>query len=862
MKNENIFNTFPTPEQFMDKSFSNLTKQEKAFYDAYETACCINKTKPYIFQPLKGIPKQEKQKQFFIQKQCCVPVYGCLFDVVSGKIYKKQRDMKLFCKPSVFGIERFYYGEISNDNNIFGKHWYLEYQIHCIYDTQTITICHINGQKEEFYKEGKYFYPKNKNSLHKIDTVDEKKQEIIWRKGNLLYTFNFDGRLKKIGDNYGNGILFWYINGFRWIEKITSTFGQQLFFQYKDNKVAEITDNIGRKIKYEYEGEYLTSVLYPNGGKKKYQYESQTGRLCSIENAYGEILFQTEYNRYYKPQRFYDRKDGWLEVTYHQRERKTILSGEKKEIIYSYNKQGFVEEIEDSAIGKVMYGYDNVGNIVSRKNIHEKESRYTYDAFGRIVQKALANGNIICYQYNASNQLSKWSVSTGYQEILYYTKQGNVSEIKKYLDKNLSATVFYQYDMLGRLRQKTFPNQNSVCYEYKNEQSIFPEKIIYSNGFQVKYEYDEVNRLVRKIQGKEIEEYKYNYMDLKIQTIYADGSYDFRLYDLSGKQKEIILPQENMEGKDTLKPIYKYRYFYDKKGILSYIVSPEKKIHKKREIVTSKKLYPSIKKYNACGKIIAKWTPAIQQEDIKYIYCTYQYDKCLNLIEKKIGLEYVQAEEIPEKYYKKEYFYDKRGNFVGNEKEKIFRYIQKDRLHKIIELIAENKERMYCYEYNNRGLVSKIVIYETGIVQSQEICFQYDYNGNLIQIQLPNQKSFKIEYDRDGNLIPNKEQWFIQQKFQNSFSVFSQHKKQQRKAKEGIVFEKDLKGRIIKINDIHTNQTLASYRYDCLNQITQIEQKGQKTNFFYDKKQNLIKITYPNQTHKILEGNNAIEKEQ
>ena len=162
MKNENIFNTFPTPEQFMDKSFSNLTKQEKAFYDAYETACCINKTKPYIFQPLKGIPKQEKQKQFFIQKQCCVPVYGCLFDVVSGKIYKKQRDMKLFCKPSVFGIERFYYGEISNDNNIFGKHWYLQYQIHCIYDTQTITICHINGQKEEFIKKGNIFIQKIK----------------------------------------------------------------------------------------------------------------------------------------------------------------------------------------------------------------------------------------------------------------------------------------------------------------------------------------------------------------------------------------------------------------------------------------------------------------------------------------------------------------------------------------------------------------------------------------------------------------------------------------------------------------------------------------------------------------------------
>ena len=50
--------------------------------------------------------------------------------------------------------------------------------------------------------------------------------------------------------------------------KITSTFGQQLFFQYKDNKVAEITDNIGRKIKYEYEGEYLTSVLYPMEERK------------------------------------------------------------------------------------------------------------------------------------------------------------------------------------------------------------------------------------------------------------------------------------------------------------------------------------------------------------------------------------------------------------------------------------------------------------------------------------------------------------------------------------------------------------------------------------------------------------------
>lgn len=59
MKKEDILQQFPIPEQFMEHSLFTLTKEEKAFYEAYETACRINGRKPYLFQPLKGIAKKE-----------------------------------------------------------------------------------------------------------------------------------------------------------------------------------------------------------------------------------------------------------------------------------------------------------------------------------------------------------------------------------------------------------------------------------------------------------------------------------------------------------------------------------------------------------------------------------------------------------------------------------------------------------------------------------------------------------------------------------------------------------------------------------------------------------------------------------
>ena len=60
-----------------------------------------------------------------------------------------------------------------------------------------------------------------------------KKNKRLFGEKELTLYFNFDGRLKKIGDNYGNGILFWYINGFRWIEKLHLHLDNSFFFNTK-----------------------------------------------------------------------------------------------------------------------------------------------------------------------------------------------------------------------------------------------------------------------------------------------------------------------------------------------------------------------------------------------------------------------------------------------------------------------------------------------------------------------------------------------------------------------------------------------------------------------------------------------------
>lgn len=874
MNKDNILNKFKIPEYINNPKKMNNT--EIKFLNAYNIASKLNKNKDYTSQKLKNIRLCEKKSYLNIIDGDKADIFGCFFNPVNGKVYKYFNDFNIKCSPVNLTLKRYYFSSPKDNINglnigLIGKSWVLEYETYCNYTSDNIEIFYYNGVKDTFYKENNKFINKNSKSLNTILTEDINKAEFILNKENLLYTFNFEGKLKKISDFYNNNLEIRYINNSKLINEIISSFGIKLKFNYVNNKLSSVNDNIDRTVKYYYKNGYLSMVEYQNGGKYKFYYDEKLNKLSRIIDANGNVEFSAEYDRYGKPIKMYDIENTYAEIVYSDRDKQTIINTNSKKITYNFNNNGLIEKVEDSDIGVFKYKYDENNNIITRVNTFGKKTIYKYDNFNRIIFKKLSNGIEVNYFYNEKNYILKLSVSNGYQKLLSYNKNGNLTEKKIQIDMGIYSVTKYNYDSLGRIIEKILPSKNKISYEYRNTFNLLPNIITYPNGFKVIKEYDSVSRLIKNIKGKEIEEYKYNNIDLKIQTVYGDGSNDFKLYDLMGNLKEVIIPVENKNSKLYNTPVHKYKYIYNEKNTLIKFISPNGKIHIKEKFnKDKKKKINQIRKRNFAGKIIERKIPLNKNNnDILYRKENYLYNKNLNILEKRIGVDYVYKNEYPEKFYILKYNYDNNHNisdiYYSNTNNIKYLYKEKDKLYKTTIKINNKYEYKVLYEYNNRGLLCKLTEFldfeDTDLNKCNtenlsyiklETIFEYNSNGNLILIKLPSNNILNINYDLDGEMIINKENWFLKQAYKNELYIYKSHEVKQ-KSNDKYIFVYDIGGRITEIYDKTNSRLLYRYNYDCLDNILSIESENGITRFLYDKFLNIIKIIYPDGKYEIFE---------
>lgn len=875
MNKDNILNKFILPEYINNSKRMNNT--ERKFLNAYDIANRLNKNKDYISQKLKNIRLGEKKAYLNVINGNRVDIFGCLFNPVNGKIYKYFNDFNIKCKPDNLTLKRYYFSSQKDNINglncgLIGKGWILEYETYCNYKSNYIEIFYYDGTKDTFYKENNKFINKNYNSLNYILVEDINKYEFILNKENILYTFNFDGRLKKISDFYNNNLEVRYINNSKLISEIISSFGMKLRFNYIDNKVSCVSDNINRVVKYYYKNDFLSMVEYQNGGKYKFFYDEKLNKLNCIIDANGNIEFSAEYDKYGKPVKMYDIENNYAEIVYSDKDKQTIINKSERKIVYRFNNNKLIEKAEDNDIGAFTYKYDNNNNLIMRLNTFGEKTTYEYDNFNRITSKKLSNGMEVKYFYDIKNHISKISLSNDYQKLLSYDKNGSLTEKKIKIDMGMYSVTKYSYDSLGRIIEKVLPNKSKIRYEYRNQFSLLPNIIIYPDGFKVIKEYDNVSRLVKIIKGREIEEYKYNNIDLKIQTIYGDGSNDFKLYDLMGNLKEIILPQENRNSKLYNLPVHKYRYAYNEKNILTRIVCPDGQIYIKENIYKDKiKEIRQIQKKNFAGRVIERKIPLNKDinNNILYKIEKYLYNKSLNILERKVSINYIYQNECPEKFYTLKYDYDNNNNisniYYANISSIKLLYKEKNKLHKIVAKVNDKYEYKVLYEYNNKGLLYKLIEllkyedtdldnYTTENVSyiKLETIFEYNANGSLILIKLPNNSTLKIDYDLNGNMVAAPDNWFLKQSCENELSIYKSYAIEQ-SFNNKYVFVYDIGGRITEIYNKVDNKLLYSYSYDCLNNILSIKDENGVTKFIYDKFLNIIKIIYPDNKYEIFE---------
>lgn len=483
--------------------------------------------------------------------------------------------------------------------------------------------------------------------------------------------------------------------------------GREIRYAYDAlGNVTSVTDGAGRKTEYVYRpGGQLEKILYPDGTWESFTYdgcgnvtrrERMDGycigyvydcmnRLARMESSTG----QTESYRY-------DAVGNVISVT----------DANGNETVYRYNRTGNLIETIDAEGGRTICHYDSNGLLreVQQPGENGEETRrtryvrnplgqvtgvedafgrmeyFTYDKAGRLAEKLDRDGNRTAYVYNIIGQPERITYGDGKEVKFTYDALRQLQEVKDWL-----GTMTFTHDVTGNLTSTTDQQGKEVKYRYGLQGER--EAVIYPDGREVTYGYDELLRLSCLRSGD-------------MEAVYC--------YDTMGR----LTARQTSEGLVT-------EYGYDSTGLLSDI------LHKNAEEVLESSRY----RYDPAGNRIAeeRYRRGLEGENGTY---TYEYDRMNRLIQTMKDGEILRN-----------YRYDSFGNRKEKTEAGLHTHYTYNALNQLIRDTDGVKE--HSYEYDSRGNLLRSLengklqhTYEFGamnrmtrVVDGMGNVAEYRYNG-------------------------------------------------------------------------------------------------------------------------------------
>lgn len=204
-----------------------------------------------------------------------------------------------------------------------------------------------------------------------------------------------------------------------------------------------------------------------------------------------------------------------------------------KSISYIYNSMNRMESKTDGCGNKTLYIYDHDGNLIKKTDPCGFVFEYQYDGYGRLIKALLplvsgTNGNSITsieydnngnvekitypdgrtaeYKYDEMNRRTRETVTgtdgTKTVHSTGYTAAGRISSETDGGEINTNGTVTggtkiqYEYDVLGLLKKKTFPDGRTEEYTYDSCENV--TGITFADGSKKNYEYNLLGQLVKE----------------------------------------------------------------------------------------------------------------------------------------------------------------------------------------------------------------------------------------------------------------------------------------------------------------------------------------------------------------------------
>lgn len=584
------------------------------------------------------------------------------------------------------------------------------------------------------------------------------------------YYFNWEGMMLRQEDQNGRGINFYYDKEKKLLQRAENDNGISLYYQYNDNeRLICVSDETGRKVLLSYDKNWLKQVQMADG----------------------------------------------------------------KTISYTYNKDGFMEQVENEQQTVVLRnGYQKDGRVICQNFPDGGSMFFTYDDINHHTTLTERNGSKIIYVQDEKYRNTDIIYEDGTQEHFEYNEK---NQKIRAVDRN-GNTCRMAYDFRGNLTQLAYETGLKINYTYDNRNCLLCFKVngkeklrntydkkgnlilsVSADGAESKVTYDEKGRAVSiEEEGGKIIRISYDEEGNITKIKDALGNETGYIYDRLGR----AIQTTDANGSDTF-------YTYDVQNRLVCVVNPVGAERKYRYTATGRLAevidfdgYRIKLSYNCLNKVET-------YEDKEGNKTCFTYDKMWNVTSKTNPDGSVT-----------EYCYnaDNRMTQISllGEGTKTFEYDGNG--NKIAEVDPEGNRTVFIYDAQNRRTA---IIHADGETTS----YQYDEDGNMKAVHDAMGNEYTYTYDEMGRKISETDPLGNVKKYTYCAGgkiesiIFPNGSKQK--------YEYDNIYRLIKV--IKPDETSISFKYDKVGNI--IEEKnnlGQTHTYTYDAMNRMTEITEPN----------------
>lgn len=693
--------------------------------------------------------------------------------------------------------------------------------------------------------------------------------------GNLVRTADAQGRClemsydshKRISELVlpdGNRISFTY--GQRGnISHISDSTARHVSYEYDDcNRIIRVTDGEGNPVGFTYDAcNRITSITNAKGERRLYEY-TKNGRVSRLTD-YNGAVYTWEYNCMNQVKSFQlpDGERMELEYDLMQNVTRRIYPNGAEET-YFYDKQSRLEKKILPNGGIIHYTYDRNGNLLSKTDPEENRREFEYDERNRITQMRSPSGSVTEYEYdmegrlicirNAAGQMHTYDYNENGQLIgessfsgnsRRYTYDKNTGNVSSVTDAERGRTE-YEYYPGGRISRIMYPNGAYETFEYNRNGKVIRRQN--HKGIWLEFDYDCLNRLssVRSSFGQK-KQYCYDAAGNRISKKDTFGNETKYAYSPGGK----LLSVTDAKGNRT-------EYSYDAMGKLSVICQHEGSEHL---LDRNGKLVK--KTYNEKELHITRY----QRNQMGHVECAtdplgfceyYTYDLLGRLVRK-----------TDRDGYETRYGYNEEGKRnriqYGDGREAEFSYDCIGRLERVTDWLGtieverdesgnikrirnqKGEEISYVwgmtgkqeamvypdgkkahYEYDEYGRLRKLC------EGKREILYHYDEEGRLREKQYQEGISSHYAYDDMGFLksLIHQKQGEILEQYEYEYDLAGNKKSiRKKRSADGLPA-----GMALRMNQKAQGENgLYEYRYDSLNQLTEVWKDGRiLRTFTYD----------------------------